>query len=713
MPRVYKTKPGSKKRTPISPNKLKNAVKAILDDGKSIRGTAKTFQIPVMTLKRYARKQKEQAQDISYVSNYKQSKIFTDEGEIQLVNYALKASKLNHGLTPKLMRRIAFEFAKANNKKMPSKWIEKEEATYDWLYGFMNRHKNLSLRIPEATSLGRATSFNKYNVAQFFSNLRDLKERLNFGPEQVWNIDETGITTVHKPKKIIASRGEKQVSKMTSGERGELVTVCAAINAIGNHLPPYMIFPRKNWQDRMIDDAPPGTDGAANSSGWMNASIFVNYLKHFVKYSKCSKENPNVIICDNHESHISIESLNYAKNNGIYLLTIPPHTSHKLQPLDRTIFGPLKSYFNTACDDWMGAHPGRPLTIYDVAGCLGKAYPNAMTPRSIQSGFRVTGIAPFDTNIFTEDEFLSSYVTDRDNNDNNEYPAVTSIDCADASIASQNISNPGVPSSLDCADASHPTLDNANSTVPSSAASKSSDVSTSITEADKNVSEISCSPKASTSGFDFPNKVFISPEMIRPHPKAGPRKIKGIGRKRGTTRILTDTPEKLAIENEIRARQEKKKEKERKANARLAKRKLKDLMKESSTSEDEILPPSSESDFTISSSEHDGSSSDSENEDISNTMLSNGDWVIVNFLSQKNILHRYVGQIIKVINTGYEIRFAKKINGKRFKWPLEDDIGEVEKYQVMKKLSPPTFKSSSKRVGAFEFHKSLRKFKIE
>lgn len=201
MPRVYKTKPGSKKRIPISPNKVKNAVKVILDEGKSIRGTARTFNIPVMTLKRYARKQKEQTQDISYVPNYKQSQILTDEEEIELVNYALKASKLNHGLTPKCMRRLAFEFAKANNKKMPSKWIEKEETTYDWLHGFMKRHRNLSLRVPEATSLGRSTSFNKHNVAQFFENLRDLKERLNFSPEQIWNIDETGINTVHKPKK--------------------------------------------------------------------------------------------------------------------------------------------------------------------------------------------------------------------------------------------------------------------------------------------------------------------------------------------------------------------------------------------------------------------------------------------------------------------------------------------------------------------------------
>lgn len=94
------------------------------------------------------------------------------------------------------------------------KWIENEEATYDWLYGFMNRHSNLSLRVPEATSLGRFTSFNQHNVDQFFGNLRDLKERFNFSPERIWNVDETGFYTVHKPKKLLLVEEKNRLRKL-------------------------------------------------------------------------------------------------------------------------------------------------------------------------------------------------------------------------------------------------------------------------------------------------------------------------------------------------------------------------------------------------------------------------------------------------------------------------------------------------------------------
>ena len=44
---------------------------------------------------------------------------------------------------------------------------------------------------------------------------------------------------------------------------------------------------------------------------------------------------------------------------------------------------------------------------------VGKAFPRTMTPTNIQSGFRVSGIFPFDRDIFSDEEFMPSNVTDR------------------------------------------------------------------------------------------------------------------------------------------------------------------------------------------------------------------------------------------------------------------------------------------------------------
>ena len=50
-----------------------------------------------------------------------------------------------------------------------------------------------------------------------------------------------------------------------------------------------------------------------------------------------------VLIFDGHHSHISLELIELAKNNNIHLLCLPPHSTHLLQPLDVSVFGPVMS----------------------------------------------------------------------------------------------------------------------------------------------------------------------------------------------------------------------------------------------------------------------------------------------------------------------------------------------------------------------------------
>ena len=83
--------------------------------------------------------------------------------------------------------------------------------------------------------------------------------------------------------------------------------------------------------------APPEFFGTPSDSGWMDAQLFVKYMTHFIAHTMPSENHPLLVVFDGHRSHISLEVVELAKQHHITLLTLPPHTSHRLQPLDVTL----------------------------------------------------------------------------------------------------------------------------------------------------------------------------------------------------------------------------------------------------------------------------------------------------------------------------------------------------------------------------------------
>ncbi|XP_065172619.1 uncharacterized protein [Atheta coriaria] len=136
------------------------------------------------------------------------------------------------------------------------------------------------------------------------------------------------------------------------------------------------------------------------------------YLHHFKENVQPTKENPVLSILDNHSSHLSLAAINFCRDNGIHLLTLPPHSSHKMQPLDRGFFGPLKTKFAYECDKWLTSNPGRVIGQSEVAQLLNESFKKVATVCNATSGFKTSGIWPIDREIFSEEDFIAASVTD-------------------------------------------------------------------------------------------------------------------------------------------------------------------------------------------------------------------------------------------------------------------------------------------------------------
>lgn len=219
---------------------------------------------------------------------------------------------------------------------------------------------------------------------RFYDLLEHIVDSEKIRLDMTYNMGETGVrTSSTKPPKELSVYGKKQVGIVSSLEKGTLTTVVCCCSASGNFVPsPFFIFKRKRFQARLLDGAIPGSEASVSDSGWIHGEIFLEWLKVFVNRVRPTQDCKALLILDSHESHKYYPALEYAtKNNGIFL-TIPPHTSYKLQSLDVAVYAPFKRLFETEINKFQKEHPGRVIGQYDIAKLASQAYLKTATPQN-------------------------------------------------------------------------------------------------------------------------------------------------------------------------------------------------------------------------------------------------------------------------------------------------------------------------------------------
>ncbi|KAF2891566.1 hypothetical protein ILUMI_14607 [Ignelater luminosus] len=145
----------------------------------------------------------------------------------------------------------------------------------------------------------------------------------------------------------------------------------------------------------MLKGALPEAMGLATFSGWMNSELFEKVLERFTTQQKYERQPQFTNLRQPRELHFHQRSKKSTRKAAVQILTLPPHGSNLLQPLDVSVFGPV------------------PFTICNISEFIAQAFEKAFTATNVLSRFKETGIHPFNPNAFGDADFLSFAVTDR------------------------------------------------------------------------------------------------------------------------------------------------------------------------------------------------------------------------------------------------------------------------------------------------------------
>uniref|UniRef100_A0A8C5BDY5 HTH psq-type domain-containing protein n=1 Tax=Gadus morhua TaxID=8049 RepID=A0A8C5BDY5_GADMO len=172
MPRQYQRKT-SWGQTPLAD--MERAADEVIRGQTSLRQAGRDSNIDKSTLMRFIKKKKRgEVKSVAWGAVAEAKRVLSDEMEEELANHLKQLAAEFHA--PNKCRELAFEFAQKNLVSVPDNWTKKQCAGEDWFGNFLAR-RQLSVRTPEATSLGRATAFNRTTVGEFFDNLATVMDR--------------------------------------------------------------------------------------------------------------------------------------------------------------------------------------------------------------------------------------------------------------------------------------------------------------------------------------------------------------------------------------------------------------------------------------------------------------------------------------------------------------------------------------------------------
>ena len=280
-----------------------------------------------------------------------------------------------------------------------------------WGERFMQRHELHSI-ISRQLDCQRAWNNNPVIIRDWFKFFQRVRDKYSIKHSKfMHNFNKKGVMLgqAASAQVIVDGKTSRERSKnrtvIQPGTR-ELVSIIETIGANSSYLPPFIIWKGQQHQETQYqiteqDERLRRYTYATSTKGWTDSSLGLHYIEHYDIHTRHLVENTRgdiqsyrMLIMDNHSSHVTWQFIEYALSHKIVLVALPPHSTHKLQPLDVGCFGPLQYHYGVEVDNFCryghaGVNKEYFMKLYPVARAT------AFTRKTICSAQKATGLLPY------------------------------------------------------------------------------------------------------------------------------------------------------------------------------------------------------------------------------------------------------------------------------------------------------------------------------
>ena len=181
---------------------------------------------------------------------------------------------------------------------------------------------------------------------------------------------------------------EKESKYPQSGRKRQVTIVACSnsYNAVGQTLPPMVIFDAKSLNHSWTKNEVPGTKYGRSDNGWINTELFGSWVCELFIHNAVP-DHPLLLLLDGHSTHYHPDVIKFAREHDIIMLCLPHHTSHASQPLDCGVFKQLKSEWTNVCHAFFQNDPGKIITRFNFNSLFSQAWLRAINPANIIGWF--------------------------------------------------------------------------------------------------------------------------------------------------------------------------------------------------------------------------------------------------------------------------------------------------------------------------------------